>query len=161
MSLSKSESSADPIISFDLMFDAALASKQRRRERRKRCKQICQTFSPSSIHSCTGHQTSNGNDKMGTDEKTYGDCGERFFLGRESGWDVDKVTLLMLFNFHQAFQLVDNTYTYLSSFQACIPVFEGLLEVDTYRSLIDTSTGVIENINIRSPTASIEDSFRC
>ena len=50
---------------------------------------------------------------------------------------------------------------YLCSFQACIPVFEGLLEVDTYRSLIDTSTGVIENINVRSPTASIEDSFRC
>ena len=47
-------------------------------------------------------------------------------------------------------------------FQVCIPVFEGLmLEVDTYRSLIDTSTGVIENINVRSPTSSIEDSFRC
>ena len=50
---------------------------------------------------------------------------------------------------------------YIFSSQVCIPVFDGLLEVDTYRSLIDTSTGVIENINVRSPTNSIEDSFRC
>ena len=92
MSLSKSESSADPIISFDLMFDAALASKHRRRERRKRCKQICQTFSPSSIHSCNY-------DKTDANEKTNGDCREKFVFGRETGWNVGKVTV-MQFNVH-------------------------------------------------------------
>ena len=65
----------------------------------------------------------------------------------------------MHFNVHQAFPLFINIKNI--TFQVCIPVFEGLLEVDTYRSLIDTSTGVIENINVRSPTNSIEDSFRC
>ena len=93
MDLRKSEASDPTMISFDLMFDAALASKHRRSEvrRGKRWKnEICETFSPfSSIHSCTGHQTDNN--KMDVDEKTDADCGERVFAGRENSWNVDKV----------------------------------------------------------------------
>ena len=92
LDLSKREASDPTMISFDLMFDAALASKQRRSEmRRKRCKEeICQTFS--SIHSCTDHQTDNDNGKVDIDEKRDGDWGERFFVERETGWNVGKVT---------------------------------------------------------------------
>ena len=102
LNLSKSEAS-DPIISFDLMFEAALASKHRRSVRR--CKQI---FSPSSIHSCTDHQTETkiSQKPLGTMDVADGDCGERFSVEREAGWNVGKVTV-MKFNAHQAFPLSD------------------------------------------------------
>ena len=110
LNLSQKSEASDPIISFDLMFDAALASKHRRSVRR--CKQIGQNFSPSSIHSCTDEQTEdkmleNPLGRMDVAEKTAdGDCGERFSVEREAGWNVGKVTV-MQFTVHQAFPRFD------------------------------------------------------
>ena len=95
------ESSCDPIISFDLMFDAALASKHRRSfQRRRRCKaEICQSFSPSTVHSCDADQDSA---KVNISDKVRVDGGEK--IVREAGWNVGKVTVLK-FNDQKLFTL--------------------------------------------------------
>ena len=92
---------SDPIISFDLMFDAALASKHRRSfHRRRRCKaEICQSFSPSSVHSCGADQDYA---KVNISDKVRGDGGEK--IVREAGWNVGKVTV-MKFNDQKLFTL--------------------------------------------------------